>query len=204
MFGYLAYISAPKLTGRAVEIADGAYKLMVDAGDGTEVAGALIGVKKAGDGRLHIQQPSIEAVSDRGFIPKLILLTVYALTAVTAFYMLRIRRKLKKHHRSTVFPGSGAMTAAHWARFISGMLFLTGYVLFNSFGGVTYGVSAVLGISQAVCMGLCAVGAVFALISLGSKKENGAGTLRCTAHAAADVLCIAGILVFELYRFTGI
>ena len=201
MFGYFSLISAPTLIGKAEMIGDGVYQLV--SGTGEERYATIIGAVRSPDGRLHIQQPSIEAISDGAFVPKIALLTAYLLTAVAASYMLRIRRKLKKSNRPEAFAGASAMTAAHRGRLVSALIMLAGFVLFYTAGGISLALSAVIGIAQAVCLGLCAVGTVCALAAVRSKKPK-AKNWRYFSHAAANVLCAAGIIVFELYRFTGI
>ena len=202
MIKFYTYLNAGNLRGTAKSCGNGVYEITDQGLLGGEAA-TLIGVTTDSMGRRHVQQPSIEAVSESGFTAKLCLLTVYAMTAVAASYMLRIRRKLKKAHRLTPIAGAGAMRAAHWARLISVLLLCAAFIVFATFGSISLPLAAVTGVLQAACFGVCAIGAAAALISIGSKKEK-ASSLRYIAHAAANALCCAGILFFEMYRFTNI
>ncbi len=199
MIKFYTYLNAGNLRGTAKSCGSSVYEITGQGLLGGEAA-TLIGVTTDSRGRRHIQQPSIEAVSDGGFLAKLALLTVYAMTAVAAAYMLLIRRKLKKARRPGAAAVGGAMTAAHLARLISVALLFAAFIVFATFGSISLPAAAVIGVLQAVCLGVCGTGAVWALISLCRKKERSRPWLYI-AHAAGNVLCCAAIVFFEMYRF---
>lgn len=164
----------------------------------------IFGVRTYPDGNTGIQQPSVDFLHDSFYIVKLCLITVYILLAVTAVYMLRIRRKLKKHGKWTAHNGSAIMTAGQIARIISVLALLVSYVSYTEYhGGIPLIAGAVIGIVQMLCIAICGISAVTSCISVLSSKKERTLTVRYILNTIGCVLPVIAILYFEMYRFWG-
>jgi len=164
----------------------------------------ILGEKTYPDGSTAIQEPSVDLIHDRFYLVKLCLFTVYVLLAVSAIYLLLIRRKLKKHGKWTSYQGATVMTAAQIARIISFLALLGTYVAVSKFnGGIPYTIGAVLGIMQMLCIAVCGVSAVTSCISIPSHQNEKKMILRYVLNTIGCILPIITILYFEMYQFWG-
>ncbi|MDE6594832.1 MAG: beta-lactamase family protein [Oscillospiraceae bacterium] len=162
----------------------------------------LLGAKTCPDGNMGLQQPSMDLLHDSFYLVKLCLFTVYVLLAVTALYILRIRRKLKKHGKRTAFHGSSVMAAGYIARLVSVLALLGTYVVYAKYqGGIPVAAGAVLGTVQMFCTAVCGISAAASCISILSHKGEKALTIRYILNTVGCVLPIIAILYFEMYRF---
>lgn len=196
MLKFIPYLTAISMNsvGNIQNIGDGVYQVS------DEENAMLLGVKNYPDGSLR--QPSVDLLHDSFYLIKLCLFTVYVLLAVSAVYLLIIRRKLKKHGKWTAFHGSAVMTAGQVARLISVLALLVTYVIYAQFGGgVPYTAGAVLGIVQILCIAVCGISAVTSCVSLLSHKKENVLTVRYILNTVGCVLPIIAVLYFEMYRF---
>lgn len=165
---------------------------------------AVMGVRILSDGRTLIESTSVDVVSDSFYLPKLLLFTFYLLVAVTASYMLRIRLKLRRAHRDTAVIGSALSGAGHAARFVSVLSMLSSFVIYYKyFGGIPLSAGTVIGVIQMVCGGVCAVSAAGSAVTLIKGRKSRLAFILCVLNIAANILTIAAILFYELYRFGG-
>ena len=165
-------------------------------------AAALIGSRRGSDGNAVLQMPAADLIAVRGYLPKLCLLTVYVLLGIAGVYLLRIRHQLKKHGKLTAGSGAAVMTAGHVGWIGSVLLAVLMAVFYGSArGGIPYPAAAGIGAGQMFCAAVCTAAAVTSLAAL---LRTNAHRVRYAANAVCNVLVIAAILFYQLYRFWGI
>ncbi len=183
------------------------FSEVYDAGNGVYVADiygnyTLINAKKLPGGETALGVTSMDLIHDDMYFLKLCLLTVYILSAVGAFYLLRIRRKLRKHGKPVSYSGSSFTAAAHWARISSFIALISTYIVStNSKGGIPYNAGAVIGSVQIICAAVLAVSAAVSAVSLVKEKKH---LFRYSANAVFSILSIAAVAYFEMYKFWSI
>lgn len=200
MLKFMPYLSAvpASVLRNAEKIGNGVYRL------GDSESAVIFGEKTYPNGKTALQQPSVDMLPDSFYLVKLCLLTVYILLAVAAVYFLRIGRKLKKHGKQTAVQGSAIMTAGQIARLVSVLATLGMVVIYaNHGGGLPVAASAVIGILQMLCVAVCGASAATSLVSVLSRKNEKAVTVRCVMNTVGCVILIAAVLYFEMYRFWG-
>ncbi|MBR6718548.1 MAG: beta-lactamase family protein [Oscillospiraceae bacterium] len=162
-------------------------------------AAALIGSRRGSDGNAVLQMPAADLIAVRGYLPKLCLLTVYVLLGIAGVYLLRIRHQLKKHGKLTAGSGAAVMTAGHVGWIGSVMLAVLMAVFYGSArGGIPYPAAAGIGAGQMLCAAVCTAAAAASLAAL---LRTNAHRVRYAANAVCNVLVIAAILFYQLYRF---
>ncbi len=192
---FVSAISSSVLRG-AQSIGDGVYVL--DSSYGT----ILLGEKTLPSGRTALQQPSADLLHDGFCIAKLILLALYILLAISAIYLLRISRKLKKHGKQVAIKGAAVMTAGQIARPVSmAALFVMIAIYASCGGGLPTAAATIIGVVQMLCAAACGASAATSLVSVISLKQQKARYILNTLACAAFVLAI---MYFEIYRFWGI
>lgn len=183
----------------AEKIGDGVYRI------GDSESAALFGEKTYPNGKTALQQPSVDLFRDGFYIAKLILLTVYLLLAISAVYLLRIARKLKKHNKPLAAKGAAVMTAGQIARLVSVAALLAMVAVYVSFGGgIPTAAGVVIGVAQMLCAAACGASAVTSLVSVFTSKNEKTATVRYILNTAACAVFVLAILYFEMYRFWGI
>lgn len=199
MLKFVPYLQAINLNGlaEAEEIAGGVYLLRSDDG-----GAALVGERTYSDGSIGLEQPSADMIKDSFYPIKLCLLTLYVLMAVAAFFMLLIRRKLKKHGRWTAFDGSAAMTAGQAARLVSVAAWLCSFMIYaENTGGIPFTQATVIGIVQMLAALVCVISAVTSGISILPNKKDKLLTARYILNTIGCALPVAAIVYFDMYRF---
>ncbi len=171
----------------------------------TEDEGAmLIGVQALSGGGTEavISSPMSSvpehAVRDRFYIAELCLFTAYVLLAVAAVYLLFTRLKLKKHGRLKEYSGSVLLGAGQTAWLISVLLMFATYVFFVNSGTMTFAVSTAIGITQMICTAVCCAAAAAAVIGLVRGKS---GELHYAANMVCNIIAVAAVVCFEMYKF---
>lgn len=201
MLKLMPYTSAipASVLDSAVKIGNGVYRV----GD-SEVA-ALIGEKTFPNGKTALEQPSVDFFHDGFYIAKLMLLTAYLLLAVSAVYLLRISRKLKKHGKQIAVKGAAIMTAGQIARLVSVAALLAMIAIYTEYdAGIPQAAGAAIGVLQMLCAAVCSASAITSLVSAVTVKNEKTAALRYVLNTAACAVFILAILYFEMYRFWGI
>lgn len=189
---YLIAIPASRL-GEVEDIGNGVYQAKY--GDQS----ILLGLKTYPDGRTALCQPSVDMIHDSFYLVKPCLLTIYVLLAVAAIFTLLIGHKQKKHGKWTAYRGAGVLAAGETAKICSVLAFLGTYVVYASCeGGIPYIAGAVIGVLQMICTAVCAAAAIVSIAALIKEKAH---TLRYITSALCNILVIAAIVYFEMYRF---
>ncbi|MGN1137388.1 MAG: serine hydrolase domain-containing protein [Oscillospiraceae bacterium] len=187
-----------------IAIPAGNFGNVEDIGKGIYLAkngeyATLLGSKTYPDGSTAICQPSVDLIYDGFYLVKLCLLTIYVLLAVAAIFTLLIRHKLKKHGKWTAYFGARVMTAGEMAKICSVLAFLGTYIVYASCeGGIPYIAGVIIGVLQIICIAVCAAAAIVSIAALIKEKNH---TLRFIAGALCNILVIAAIVYFEMYRF---
>lgn len=171
--------------------------------DNGTLAAAILGERRTPDNRLiAIQSPSNDMLPDRAYLLHLGLITLQLLVGVAAVYFLLIRRKMQRAKKWTPYAGAHAMTAGRIGRLLSAVLMITTFSVVAS-GGISSAVGAVIGIGQMLCLAACGIAAVICIFSMLGKKDKAKSALY-VLHAGANVLTVAAIIFFEMYRFWAI
>lgn len=197
MLKLMPYISAisPSVLRGAQSIGDSVYVL--DSSNGT----ILLGEKTLPSGRTALQQPSVDMLRDGFYLAKLILLALYILLAISAIYMLRISRKLKKHGKWVATKGAAVMTAGQIVRLVSLISLFVMIAIYAGFGGgIPAAPAAIIGVVQMLCAAACGASAVVSLASVISLKQQKA---RYILNTIACAVFVFAIVYFEMYRFWG-
>ncbi|MBR1724666.1 MAG: beta-lactamase family protein [Ruminococcus sp.] len=207
MLSYIPLLNALQLSVPAEELGSGVLQLRGSSDEltkGGEVA-MLLGTKTLPDGSELLENTSTDLIYDRNYLPKLLLFTAYFLTALTGFYMLRIRRKLARSHRDTGLAGSALVGIGQGARIASVAALTASFVIYYKYiGGVPLSGMTVIGVIQMLCGGLCCASAVSSCVTLAVKKDKTALAVTLNAlNILANGLCIGAIAFYELYRFWG-
>ena len=170
---------------------------------GAENAMQMLSDKIYTDGTKALEYGTMDLIKDNGYILELLLLTLYVVLAVAALYLIRIRRKLKKHGRKDAYSGSAAMTAGNFALVVSAGTWLGSYCIYSAFGGaITFGISAAAGVVQMICTILCATSAAVSVVSLVFGK-NKAPAHRYILNAVLNITAVSAVVYYEMYVFRG-
>lgn len=189
---YLNAIPASRL-GEAEDIGNDVYQVTYGK------QSFLLGVKTYPDGRTALCQPSVELIQDSFYLVKLCLLMVYVLLAVAAIFILLIGHKKKKHGKWTAYRGAGVIAAGETAKICSVLAFLGTYVVYAVCeGGIPYIAGVIIGVFQMLCIAVCAAAAIVSIAALLKEKAH---TLRYITSALCNILAIAAIVYYEMYRF---
>lgn len=198
MLKFIPYLTAIPISriGDIENIGNGVYQ--VNSGE----SAILLGEKIYPNGSTGIEQPSSDLLHDSFYIVKLCLFTVYILLAIASVYFLRIRHKLKKYGKWTVYNGSTVITVGQIARLISvGTLFGT-YIIYTDYqGGIPIIAGTVIGIVQMLCILICGISAVTSCVCVFSNKKEKILTVRYILNIVSSILPIIAILYFEMYQF---
>ncbi len=172
---------------------------------GKSEAAAIIGRKQLPDGRDALETQSMDVIYDRYYLPKLLLMTAYFLTAVIGSYVIRLRIKLKKSRRTVGIKGAFTATAASAAWLTSLLTMTASMVIYYKYtGGIPAAAGAVMGVIQMLCGGVCAASAAGAAVSAVTAKENRRPALALNILTiAASLLCGTAIVFYQLYCFWG-
>lgn len=199
---YVSAVPASVVRG-AKSIGDGVYVLEDE--DSNSGGAMLLGEKTYPNGKTALEQPSADLLRDGFYIAKLILLSLYILLAISALYLLRISRKLKKHGKQIPIKGAAIMTAGQIARLVSVADLLVMITIYASFGGgIPALAAAIIGVIQMLCAAVCAASAATSLVSLFKSKNEKAAKLRCLPNTLACAVFVLAVVYFEMYRFWGI
>ena len=146
-----------------------------------------------------VNMPAHSGILEPHYTAELCLFTAYLLLAVAAVYLMLIRRKLKKHKAYSPCKGSAIMKAGQTAWLASVLILLITYTVYVSSNGImSSAVSAFIGISQTICMTVCAAAAISALVGVISEKRR---IIRYITNALGNITVIAAITFFEMYKF---
>ena len=169
----------------------------------TEEVGALLGRRTRRNGTLEVlNSPSCDLIPVRSYVPQLCLFTAFVLAAAASVYLLLIRFKLRHAGKWHPYAGAGALTAGRTARLLSFVLLMTALVVYlTNHGGIPLAAGAAIGIGQMLCLAVCGITAVTAVLFLGREKRY---ALLYGLHAGANLLTISAILCFQMYRFWNI
>lgn len=190
---YLSAIKGGNLR-KAENIGNGLYQITAES-EFTDTVGKsarILGETKYSNGRNVIQMPTNDYVYESFYLVKLMLLAMYMLMGISGFYMLRISVKLKKI-------SSPLMISGHIARLLSLILILTAFVIFNNHLGITKDTLTVIGVLQLVCLAVCGIAAVYALVQ--TIKTKGGARLLHILNVFSNGICVCAILFYEMYRF---
>ena len=200
MFSYMPYLSAVSGSSLGEFETVGSGVSQIREGQ----SAILVGEVNGSDGSTEvIQTPSNDYIPVRFYIAKISLLAAYILTAVGAFYLVRIRLKMRKTGRWKKYAGSGAIFAGQTANIVSVLLFITAFTIGNSsYGGIKLSTATLIGIAQMLCIAVSAAAIIIAAAGMLSKKEK-ARPYRYILSFTGNAVCIGAIVFFELYRFWG-
>ena len=163
----------------------------------------LIGVRQSADGTRWLEVPSSDIAYDGSYLPRLLMFTVYFLAAVGAFYLLRIRLKLKRSGRWVGYRSAAVIGWGFAAQLLSTVLVLAMFMAYYAYvGGVPKALSTAIGLVQMLCLIACAAAAVFAVIAAASKKKEKAPRVWYWFCAAGNTLTATAIIAFSLCRFS--
>ncbi len=165
----------------------------------------ILGRRTLSDGSVLLESASADVTWDKFYLPKLLLLTAYLLSAVAGTYMLRIRLKLFRTHRDTKLAGSALMSISQWARLVSALTLLTSFIVYYKYtGGIPIMCMTVFGILQMICGGICGVSAAGSAVTLVvGKDKTTLYKVIAALNIAANLLCAGAIVFYELYKFWG-
>lgn len=202
MFKFMPYLQAisGKILGEAEYIDENIYQIRFKGllDDNSENA-FIIGLKNDSNSNLIIEQPSVEITHDKLYILKLCLFTVYILLAVLSIFMFLIRYKYKKHGKYQTYKGQNAILIGQISWLTSVILLLITCVIYvQNTGGITYMVSAVIGILQMICIAVSGVSAIISVINLLKEKSH---TYRYILYTLCNIVMIAAAGYFEVYHF---
>lgn len=198
MLKLMPYVSAisPSVVSGAQSIGNDVY--VISSTYGT----ILLGEKTLSSGKTALQQPSADLLHDGFYIAKLILLALYILLAISAIYLLRISRKLKKHGKQIAAKGAAVMTAGRIARLVSVADLLVMIAIYAGCGGgLPTAAGTVIGVIQMLCAAACGASAAASLLSVISLKKE---KPRYILNMLACAVFVFAIIYFEMYRFWGI
>ena len=205
MLKFIPYLTAISINniGEAEKIDNHLYQFRMES-ELFDEAAVLLGEKTYPDGNTALQQPSMDLIYDNFYVVKLILFTVYILSAVAAVYLLLIQLKLKKYGKFTAYQGFAVITAGQITRIISLLALLGTYVaLAQNAGGIPYTAGAVLGVVQMLCIAVCGISAVTSCIAIPANKNQKMLTVRYILNTIGCIPPILAVLYFEMYRFWG-
>lgn len=189
-------LQAGKLSGTAENIANHAYQLTDDEG----MKASVIGLREYSDGSTGIAQTSTDIIPIRFYAFRLILFTLYVLTAVAAFYMLRIRKLFRKNGKAEKLAGEKTLIAGEWARLLSALAvlaLLSGYII--TLGNMENWICTALGILQIICAMVCVCsGGVSVFRMMKTKKIQ---KIRHILNLTGSVLTVGTVVCYQLYQF---
>lgn len=175
-------------------------KNVVQFSDGN--AAILVGTHTAADGRQVLQTPSADLFRDRFYVLRLVLFTLYATAAAAAYYLLRIRLRLKLAGKWRGYGGAAVIGAGYGAQLLSLLSVLVlGTVFLLNFGGASAALFNTVGTVQMLCGAVCAAAAVRAGMGLFSAKCEKAVRIWYGISAAGNLLTVLAIILFEMFRF---
>ena len=199
LFSMASILQAISLDGDAEKITGNAYQ-MVDTESSTA---NLIGVRRYADGTTGLSQVSSDIIPIRAYAFQIILFTLYALTAVAAWYMLRIRKLFKKAGKQQTLSCGAIVVAGEWARLLSALAALaalSAYLI--TLGNVENWLRILLGILQIVFGVLCMISGICSVTAIPKAKKT--QKMRHILNTAGSVFTVSTILFFQLYQFWNI
>ncbi|MCR5167960.1 MAG: hypothetical protein K6C13_12235 [Oscillospiraceae bacterium] len=101
------------------------------------------------------------------------------------------------------YRGTAIITAAQIAKICSAFLLIAALVIYGSEYGLTGVQGAAFGSSQAVCMVIYLLSAVFSAKNIISKSEEKAKNMKYILNIAANIFMVCGSVFFEMFRFRG-
>ena len=195
---YLQAVKGSNL-GEAESIGNGAYRIVQKAQMDAEESVMLLGKKQYSDGKTALLLPSCDYVEENYYLVKIMLLAMYMLTGIGGIYVVLIQIKLKKHGRKSAFAGSKMMTAGSAASLISLISILAVFVFFNNNDGLTDFQLTSLGIIQIICLAVCAIALVSAVMNTMRSKDK--KRILYIFSGLSNCICICAILFYQMYRF---
>lgn len=182
-------------------IGDGFYKITNDNGQ-TEM---LFSEKHYADGGKGIHMGSVEYRPDRFYLAKLCLLTGYFMVAAASFFILLVRRKLKKVHKLPSCTGAGVLTLGQAAKILSVLSLITLIAFHSRSDTLVLPPSVIVStcVIQILCVTFCIIAAVVSVCVLIIKRPAKLYLFQYAGSFAGNTIAIAAIVCFELYRFWG-
>lgn len=181
-------------------------RLIDSAGFNAVEEGALLmGIEDYPDGTSVIyyaqlsNMPTKSGILESAYTAKLCMFLAYVLLGVASVYLMLMRRKLKKHNAYSPCKGSAIMKAGQTVWLVSVLIMITTYVIFvSSASGMNRAVSAVIGISQMICMAVCGMAAISSLVGIFAEKRS---IFRYIVGFLCNAAVISTIVYFEMYKF---
>ena len=172
----------------------------VIGGNAYQLVGTLIGGRSYSDGSTGLAQPSTDLIPIRFYAVKLLLFVGYVLSAVAAYYLLRIRKLLRKNGKYQEFSGSAMINISERCRLFSVLAtFLIAAIYLADFTGIADWCRNVFCVFQILCAVVCAVSAAVSVRSvLNTQKMQ---KMRHILNGAASVLTVCTIVYFQLWKF---
>ncbi len=198
---YLQAVKGSNL-GEVEGIGNGAYRIVQKAQADREESAMLLGKKRYSDGKTALSLPSCDYAEENFYLVKLMLLAMYMLTGIGGIYVLLISIKLKNHKRKAALAGSRMMTAGSAASLVSLIAILAVFVFFNNNDGLTDVQLTSLGIIQIICLAVCAVAFVSAVVN--TMKAGDKKRILYIFSGVSNAICISAILYYQMYRFWNI
>ena len=179
---------------------------ITDRGDGLcfmNGSAVLLGRSSYSDGKEGFMLGAQEYISEKMYVPQLVLLAGLFISAVFAAFILLAKRKLRKSGKLTVRKSEAVLSAAQAAKVVSVLALIAAVANIISPSGLSGTEGAVIGTVQLICLILCAAAAVVGIIRLIGRKSSGYGRIYSACSAAGNILSAAAVVFFEMYRFWG-
>lgn len=170
--------------------------LQLNDGEGT----ALLGLRHYSDGTTGIAQTSSDFIPVRFYAVKLLLLIVYFLAAVCAFYLLRIRRLLRKNGKYQEFAGSALINISERFRIISVLAtLLISTIALIDFYGIADWLRNCFCILQIISGIVCIISAAVSVISM--LKTQKIQKIRHILNTLACCVTVCTIVYYQFWKF---
>lgn len=183
----------------ARRIGDGLYQ--ISSGE----TAMIFGEKTLDNGDTGYSLGSADLIRDRQYGLKIVLLALFFILAAASVYLLMIKLKMYRAKMLKPYTGAAVISAGQAAKIVSvlAMIAVIAYASQPLSYGLPKGIGVTAGVTQLVCMGICALAAIVSLYGLIAKKPSKAGKLRYILNIAGNCAAIFVIVYFEMYRFWG-
>lgn len=156
------------------------------------------------DGRRGIVNSCSEYLEIKHYVPKLCLLAGFMLCGVASLFILLAKRKLNKARKASPLSFAHIITAGQFAKIIS-LAAMISIVIFRineeNTDGLTKTQGMIIGITQIICMVICAAALLAAAYSFITKKKLPYGRIRSLSCFTGNLITVSAMIFFEMYNF---
>jgi hypothetical protein len=179
---------------------------ITDRGDGLcfmKGAAMPVGRNSYSDGKEGFLLGAQELIPEKMYVPELLLLAGLFMSAVFAGLILLAKRKLIKSGKLRVRKGEILLSAGQAVKIVSVLSLIYAVARLLSYPGFTRTDGTVVGILQIICIILCSAAAVVGVVRLVGRNTTGYGRILSACSAAGNIVTVAAVVFFEMYRFWG-